>query len=428
MMRSSLRRLVVNSLDGYRALDLEESLADGAIVIGRDYGALGVVRSLGRRGVDVLLLEEATSNASVSRFTRARQGWPADEAAQLELLRGLARREHRDWTIFPASDESAALIARHHDELGRSFRLTTPSWNTLRWAYDKRLTHEIADRAGVPSPRTIVPVDREDLLARNWRFPVIIKPAIKPETNALTAAKAWRVDNLDELTARYEEACLLVDPATILVQELVPGGGAGQLSFAALCVEGVPVASITARRVRQFPVDFGKYSTHVESIDAPEIEELSRRFLAATGFSGVIELEYKRDPRTSEPKLLDANGRIWAWHTLGARAGTDFPWLQWQLAHGVEIGEWRARAGVRWVRGLTDVPAALRLIRAGAIPPWALPAAYIPPVEFAIWAWDDPLPALLDAPLMARRARSRRATSSIGRIRAAIGPLEPLGS
>src|SRR3954468_11048906 len=116
----------------------------GAIVIGRDYGALGVIRSLGRRDIPVWLLEEATSNASVSRYLKGRMPWPERETEQLALLSDLAtRRALAGWTLFPTSDEASALIARHHARLARHFKLTTPDWETMRWAYDKRLTYQI---------------------------------------------------------------------------------------------------------------------------------------------------------------------------------------------------------------------------------------------------------------------------------------------
>src|SRR5687767_1262066 len=110
-------------------------MTTGAIVIGRDYGALGVIRSLGRQGIPVWLLEEAPSNASVSRYLRIHRPWPEGEEAQLTCLVNLAEKELlAGWTLFPASDESAALIARHHAALSERFRLTTPPWATLRWA------------------------------------------------------------------------------------------------------------------------------------------------------------------------------------------------------------------------------------------------------------------------------------------------------
>lgn len=386
-----------------------ETASAGAIVIGRDYGALGVVRSLGRQRIPVWLLEEAPSNAGCSRYLAGRRRWPATEAGRLDLLRSLARdRGLGGWTLFPTSDESAALVARHHRELAEHFRLTTPPWEILKWAYDKRRTHELAERAGVDIPLTRYPKDRAELAAQEWTFPVVIKPATKPDVNALTAAKAWRVDDRAELLARYDEACALVDPATIMVQELIPGDGSTQLSFVALCRDGAPIASFVARRARQYPLDFGRYSTFVQSIACQETAELSHRLLAEMRYSGLVEIEYKRDPLTGAPKLLDVNGRVWSWHTLGRRAGVDFPYLQWRLANGLPVAEASGRPGVHWMRGLVDVPAALLGVRAGTLSLQSYLAGLRPPLEWALFAPDDPLPWLLDAPLMLMRRHRLR--------------------
>ena len=378
--------------------------SDGAVVIGRDYGALAVVRSLGRHGIPVVLLEERRTNAGVSRHVTTRRHWPSNPDEQLAMLRGLDKTgDYRGWTLFPASDESAALIARHHDELSDGFRLTTPPWETYRLAYDKRLSYQLAGELGVAHPATACPSNQDDLLAIDWQYPVILKPAVKPNANALTAAKAWRADSREELLARYAEAAALGEADAIMIQELVPGGGETQFSYVALCDEGIPLAWGVARRTRQYPLDFGKFSTFVETVDCPEIEEPSRRLLAAMRYSGVVEIEYKRDPRNGAPKLLDINARYWAWHSLGRRTGVDFPYMQWRAAHGETFPEMKMRTGGRWVRGLTDVMAATLAMRAGLLTPTRYLSSVQPALECAIFAFDDPMPFLADIPLMALR-------------------------
>jgi predicted ATP-grasp superfamily ATP-dependent carboligase len=378
---------------------------NGAVVIGRDYGALGVIRSLGRNGIPVLLLEPSRSNAGVSRHLWRRRGWPGEceEAEQLAVLRALARDGCAGWSIFPTSDESAALIARHHAELNTRFILTTPPWEIYRLAYDKRLTYQLAATLGIAAPVTVCPRDESDLAGRDWRFPVILKPAFKPRSNRLTAEKAWRVDDLPALLARYAEVRALGEADSIMVQEFIPGNGSAQFSFVALCEDGRPVAWGTARRARQFPLDFGKFSTFVESVDCPEIEAPSRALLAAMRYTGVVEIEYKRDPRTGELKLLDINARYWAWHSLGRRAGVDFPMLQWRAVHGEVIPSARMRSGVRWVRGSTDLLAALSGIRQSTLSPLTYVASLRPPLAPAVFALDDPLPFFADVPLLVLR-------------------------
>lgn len=384
----------------------------GAIVIGRDYGALGVIRSLGRQGIPVWLLEDETSCASASRYLHGHRRWPAAEGDQLALLAHLAA-DHglAGWTLFSASDESAATLARHHALLAHHFIVAGPDWSAMRWAYDKRLTHQLADRIGIANPETVFPTCAADLETTAWRFPRILKPAVKPETNDLTAAKAWRVDNLTELRERYRDAARLVDPATIMIQEMIPGGGEAQFSFAALCDNGRPVAWLTARRTRQYPADFGKFSTFVESVRVPEIVAPSFKLIDAMGYSGVIEIEFKRDA-AGVFKPIDINGRYWAWHSLGRKAGVDFHYLHWRLVHGQSVEAGEGKPGVRWMRGLSDLAAGYSGLRQGSITARRFFGSMRLTIVPAIFAVDDLLPFFTDAPTVAMRIWRRRTAAS----------------
>lgn len=126
--------------------------------------------------------------------------------------------------------------------------------------------------------------------------------------------------------------------------------------------------------------------------------------LAEIRYTGLVEVEFKRDPRTGEYKLLDINARTWGWHTLGRRAGIDFPFLSWQFVHGSAIAETHARTGVRWIRALTDLRAVLAEIRRGQLSIPAYLRSIRPPFECAIFAFDDPVPALSDLPSIIRRS------------------------
>lgn len=383
----------------------------GAIVIGAAYGALGVVRSLGRRGLPVWVVPADDHRlATFSRYTNRTAPWGGTDPARLDALLRLAREGAAGWTLFPTGDEDAALIARHHAELAGHFRLTTPPWEVLRWAYDKRLTYRLAGELGVAHPATYGVGRASELPGLPCRFPAVLKPASKPEHNALTVQKAWRVDDAVQLAARFEEARRLLPEALVMIQEHVPGGAEGQLSYCALCRDGEVLASVVARRARQRPMDYGKASTMVETVDDPEPAEPARRFLEAVRFTGLAEVEFKRDERDGACRLLDVNPRTWSWHSLCGRAGVDFPWLAWRLANGQDVAPVTGRPGVRWVRLTTDLPVAAREIAAGRLSPMAWARSVRPPIELATAVRDDPLPGLLDAPLVAYVALRRLLT------------------
>jgi len=235
----------------------------GALIIGGDYKGLGTVRSLGRRKIPVWVLTGEHLIAGVSRYAQRRLIWPdTEEERQVEyLLRLGVQHNLRGWVLFPSGDETAATVARHHSVLRKQFRLTVPPWDVLQWAYDKRLTYRLAPMVGVDIPRTHTLAGRDEVARLDCAFPVVLKPAVKPQMNRFTAAKAWRVEDRQSLLERYDEACTMVDPGAVLVQELIPGGGQEQFSYAALCLEGRPLAALVARRTRQFPSDFGRSST-----------------------------------------------------------------------------------------------------------------------------------------------------------------------
>jgi D-aspartate ligase len=381
----------------------------GAIVLSGAHGSLEIARSLGRRGIRVWLIIADNPLASLSRYVERTVRWrgPRDDGA-VEFLIDLCRRHGLDgWVVFVGSDEDLRFVAQNHAALGAVFTLTTPAWDKIRWAYDKRQMNARADKLGIACPLTRYAHTREDLARLGIAYPVILKPTVREGRNAFVDAKAWRVDDEAALFAGYDEARSLVNADSIMVQELIPGGGMAQFSYAALWDRGKPIASLVARRRRQYPVEFGFTSTFVETIEQPQIDSDARRFLASLDYSGLVEIEFKYDAHDGRYKILDVNARAWTWIALGAAAGIDFPALQWRLAAGEEIAPPTARSGVRWLYFSRDLAASICEMHAVTLTPIAYLRSLRRPLVLAVFAWDDPLPALLDLPLSALRVAAR---------------------
>jgi D-aspartate ligase len=381
----------------------------GALVMGADYRALGVVRSLGRKGIPVWVLVDDHILAAVSRYVRRRIRVPGGgPLSRLQFLLQLAADEGLDgWTLVPTTDADTELLARHHARLSKHFLVSVPKWDALRLAHDKRMAYAVAESCGVGHPWTLVTSDEKDLEDAAGHFPVIVKPAYRSEMNALTAAKAWPADDARALLAAYREACRLMPATDLLIQEYIPGDGKTQLSHASLAIDGQAVASVCARRIRQWPVRIGRASTFVETITDPELEAAAERLLAAMRFTGLIEIEFKRDPR-GVLQLLDVNPRVWGWHGIGRRAGVDFPYLLWRHLHGETVEPAKGRPGVRWIRFATDLPTAVSEIARRRLGLSAYLDAFRGPLEGAVFASDDPLPGLCELPVIAHLAVRRR--------------------
>lgn len=382
----------------------------GALVIGGDYQGLGIARSLGRRGIPVAVLDDEASIAPRSRYVQHSLRVPTLRSSEStkDALHEAARRFGLDgWVLFPTREETVAAVAQHRDELARTFRVPTPPWASVRVAWDKRQTYQVAERLGIDVPRCWFPRSEADLSEVALDSPVIIKPAIKEHFFYETGAKAWRADNRDELLQKFRLATTIIPAEEVIVQELVPGGGGQQLAYCAFVKNGEPVGSMTVIRRRQHPSDFGRASTFVETVDLPELEAPSLRLLREMDYYGLVELEFKRDEHSGAVKLLDVNARTWGYHGLGPAAGVDFPALLHRDQVGLPVQPCRARAGVRWVRLITDVPNAVRDIRHRRV----RAADYLRSLRGidvgAVWASDDPLPALAELGILPRLAIRR---------------------
>jgi len=283
------------------------------------------------------------------------------------------------------------------------YQPTTPSWDVVRWAFDKRLTDRMARESGVAYPGTWYPAHESDLNQLDLHFPVIIKPAISIHMQHAARLKALPATNIEELHTQYRMATGMVSPDEIMVQEVIPGGGASQVSVATLCLDGEIKQVMTARRRRQYPIDYGLGSSFVESVYLPELIGPSERLLRYMRASGMVEVEFKQDPRDGVYKLLDINIRPWGWHTLCIACGLDLPYLQYQQMIGQTSPQFAPRYGTRWIRGATDVLAGVQEMRAGITTPWNYARSLLGSNTFSVLNWRDPLPAFGDLAVLAAR-------------------------
>lgn len=385
----------------------QHEASPGIVVIGSDFKALGVIRSLGRRGIPGVVIDNLPRSAWYSRYVKMRLKWTGSMESDefLTFLLQVAKEQHFErWVLFPLSDEVVEFVARHHQRLAQVYQLVTQPWDVVRWANDKRLTYQMAEEAGVPCPKTGYPASDSDLETMEIAFPAIIKPAISIHFQHAVRLKALPANNLEELRAHYRLAASILPPEEIMVQEIIPGNGTAQFSVAAYCKEGRTLLSMTARRRRQYPIDYGLGSSFVEAIEVPEIIEPAQRLLQRMGVSGMVEVEFKQDHRDGQYKLLDINVRPWGWHTLSLACGLDFSYIEYCDLLGQEPIPITPRYGAQWVRLITDLPAGLQEIRAGI----TTPAAYLRSLRgrtvFSVFDWRDPFPAFGDFASAFRRS------------------------
>jgi len=396
--------------DEYRRQDGFPGGRIGALVLGGDFHGLGIVRSLGRRGVPVGVVDDERSIAFYSRYTTFTHRVPSLRGAKetVEALLDLGRREKlQGWVLYPTRDESVAALSQYRDELTEIFRVPTPSWRTVNWLWDKRKTYQLAQEIGIPIPKTWYPRNLRELEQVDGCFPLALKPAIKEHFIYATKDKAWRADSPAQLRKLFHKASQVVPPGEIMIQDLIPGSGDCQYAYCCFFKNGKALASLAVCRRRQHPAEFGRASTYVESIELPLLEEYSHRFLRAIDFYGLVEVEFKLDPRDGKYRLLDVNGRTWGYHTIGRRAGVDFPHLLFTDQLDGEVAIRIGKPGIRWIRLMTDLPSGMLGILQGEFRLGSYVRSLFHCDEEAVMCKDDPMPGLAELALVPHLIRTR---------------------
>jgi D-aspartate ligase len=329
----------------------------GAIVLGGNFVGLGIVRSLGARGIPTWVLD-ADRSRSIAQFSRYTSRFIETKEAIADVLLAMGRQHQLNgWVLFPVTDEYVEILSANREALSSIYRVTTPAVEVTKFALDKRLTYCRAEELGIATPWTAVGDSLAKRAAGGIPYPVILKPAINHHFFPQTNIKALAIETPEDLERGFAQMSKFIPLNEILVQERIPGRGENQFSFCALCKDGKVRASLVAQRRRQYPIEFGNASTFVQTTNQPVVEEAGRRFLESIGLDGLAEVEFKFDPGDGKYKILDVNLRVWGWHALGRAAGMDFPYLLWRQAVGSPDTPVDRPHKAAWIREITDIVA-----------------------------------------------------------------------
>jgi predicted ATP-grasp superfamily ATP-dependent carboligase len=382
----------------------------GVVILGGAHGTLALARSLGRKGVPVWLVSNDTPLPTWSRRIAGHREWAGpDSGGALAFLLDLAATQGlRGALLVPGGDGEVRFAAQAIATLSAAYRVALPPWERLQWVCQKPLLYRRAEALGIGIPLTYRFASLGEAAAADIRFPVVLKPNMGGGNNRFSRAKAVRADDRASFLAAYRDAVGQIGLENVVVQQFIPGGGTCQFSYAALWDDGRPVAEFTARRTRQYPIDFGYTSSFVEIVEAPEVVEVARKLLGSIAHHGLVEIEFKRDPRDGALKLFDVNPRCWSWLGLAEAAGVDLGALLWQTANGRPAVGSTARAGTAWMYLARDMVAAATLAARGRLGFGDYLRSFGAVKSWATFAGDDPMPGLIDIPITAWRVLTRR--------------------
>ena len=367
-----------------------------ALVLNSQVNGLGVIRSLGMKGVSVLALDpDPLAVGMHSKYVKGRVVCPEplhQEEAFVNLLISIGKEMEVPGILFPTTDAYVVAVVRSKAKLEKYYRIPFSPWEIIKEIVDKEHQYKKAKKAGIPIPITFFPKGINDVrtIGKNITYPVILKPAYSHPFVVKYPIKAVKVNSDKELLEKYQKYTLAGHK--MLIQEIIEGNANRLHAFCSYVNKhGEFIAIFTSRKLEQYPPDFGM-GTVFESVDEPRIVELGTRLLKIFNYYGISSSEFKLDPKDGQFKLMELNPRTTRCSSLSTECGVNFPYIAYQDMLGKKSTRASLSYNTRWVF------VEQRLFKQGKI-------AFIgqkmkPPLRhrkciYAIFSSNDPIPELV---------------------------------
>jgi D-aspartate ligase len=391
-----------------------------AVILGCNEIGLAVARDLAAHGVAATMIhcDSGKPPAAYSRFARFCNA-PAieDETALVAWLTAFAERAGVTPVLVPAQDQAVLFIHAQRAQLAQSFKCYLWDADVLAQIGSKVALGEVAERYGLPVPRTAAPQSRVDIrqISEKLRFPCIVKPEF---TNLWwsdaarelgLSKKAIEVNSPEELLGVYERSERV--GARVVVQEKVVGPDSNHMSSVTFVhPSGDFTGEMVARKLRLYPARFG-VGSYVEACDTEDAIRVGRDILTRLGYRGYASVQLKRDERDGRLYMFEINTRFSLLIGLPIGAGLSFPYYYYRAALGLDYQVGTLRVGHSWMSAGRDFRSMQVYARERTWTwtqwLWQLMRCK----SFALFRLDDPMPAIMSSAQCFRAAVASRLTS-----------------
>ncbi len=368
-----------------------------ALILGRYITLdLGVVRSLGKKNVPTFVLNPYVKPGC--SFSKYYKGITCphpkhDEKKYVDFLLKFGEKLDHKGVIIPIGDIEVSVILKNRSKLEEYYVFSLAGFDIVEKLLNKRIFYETIDKLDIPRPKTYLINDESDVeeTCKKTVYPCIVKPVYSDYFRSDFKTKLFMVKSEEELIKKYKIATM--KNHEVIVQEIIPGGVRNHYGFDAYYDRDLkPNGSFMYRRIREWPHSFGN-GCFIESTHVPELEEITTYLIKKIGYHGIIDAEFKKDPRDNKFKIIEINPRCWMQNSLPTRCGINFPYMAYMDAIGKDFEEQVFNGKhVKWLFALEDIFSSLKSIRNKelSIKEWI--NSFKSEKEYAIFSWDDPMP------------------------------------
>ena len=304
---------------------------NAVIVIGGGVNGLGIVRNIGRYGIDVLCIIEKEDFACKSKYIKQSIVYSeliSNHESVFNLFEKiLETNDYEKYVIIPVSDQFVDFFARNKQKLKPNMLVNIPDSEIIDILINKNRFYSLLQTLNIPHPKTysLKDIKNIDEILECLDFPFFLKPFKSHEFRAeFNGQKGFTINDTND----WYEKIKIISQKTIpvVVNEIIPGNSKNHFFIDGYCNQNGNIQSLfTRRRIHMHPLDWGN-STSMVSIPInqiqPAVEDL-KRLLKHINYYGIFSAEVKYDYRDNLYKFIEINARSWWYNMFPTHCGTN---------------------------------------------------------------------------------------------------------
>ena len=359
-------------------------------------GGLGAVRCLGRAGVPVVWMDAISRHVGFhSKYCKGIVCPDLRKHSQdyIDFLMEIGDILQYKGVLFPIRDIEVMTMLRHKSELQKFFHIPMAELPISEKLLNKNLFYKTLKKQDMPHAKTFVSSDQSDIknIAKEIQYPCILKPFHSARFVLEFGTKVFIAYSVKQLEQLYQKA--LEKHYDVVIQEIIPGNVRNMCGMNAYYDKTfVPHGVFNYQRIREWPHGMGN-GCFIESTKIPVLEKILTPLIKKIGYYGIVDAEFKLDPRDNVYKLIEINSRCWMQSSLSARCGANIPFLAYLDAIGKELPpSFEIKDHLKWVFIGEDVRSAIKSVANNDLSLLEWFKSYRGTIEFSILASDDLIP------------------------------------
>lgn len=246
--------------------------------------------------------------------------------------------------FMPVSNVSYKFAALYKNEIEKFCRVPVVESKIMDIAQDKAKTFEHAEKNGIPIPQTINIKNGNDFNEKidSIKFPCVLKKTNYNESGVVYCnGKEELLEAFNKIISNKK-----ADSSFPVIQEYITGPGTG---YYGIYDNGKCVGYFMHERIHEFPITGGA-STLAKSVSEEDLKIIGDKLLSSLKWHGVAMVEFKRDLKDNQLKLMEINPKFWGSLELSYKAGINFPYLAYLVAmkKPISVSSYKNDVYFRW--------------------------------------------------------------------------------